>query len=162
AETAPVGPVEVNRVSFRRLHAAVYVTLAMGSACRSSDGPVAQQPTCPPASAYDGARCAVYARRTVERIPTPWVEAGRALTLEMAVYQPLGTGPYPTLIFHHGSTGNGDNPALFTITYTSETLAKTFVDQGWQVLFPQRRGRGASDGVYDEGFEPDRSRYSCR
>jgi pimeloyl-ACP methyl ester carboxylesterase len=29
------------------------------------------------------------------------------------------------------------------------------------VVFPQRRGRGASDGRYDEGFETDRSRYSC-
>ena len=30
------------------------------------------------------------------------------------------------------------------------------------VIFPQRRGRGGSDGLYDEGFEPDRSRYSCQ
>ena len=29
------------------------------------------------------------------------------------------------------------------------------------IIFPQRRGRGASEGKYDEGFEPDRSRYSC-
>jgi dienelactone hydrolase len=28
------------------------------------------------------------------------------------------------------------------------------------VVYPQRRGRGRSGGVYDEGFEPDRSRYS--
>jgi pimeloyl-ACP methyl ester carboxylesterase len=28
------------------------------------------------------------------------------------------------------------------------------------VAFPQRRGRGKSDGLYDEGFMPDRSRYS--
>jgi dienelactone hydrolase len=29
------------------------------------------------------------------------------------------------------------------------------------VAFPQRRGRGGSDGLYDEGFTPDRARYSC-
>jgi hypothetical protein len=29
------------------------------------------------------------------------------------------------------------------------------------VAFPQRRGRGMSDGLYDEGFKPDRSGYSC-
>jgi dienelactone hydrolase len=30
------------------------------------------------------------------------------------------------------------------------------------VAFPQRRGRGRSDGVYDEGFAPDRKQgYSC-
>jgi len=28
------------------------------------------------------------------------------------------------------------------------------------VAFPQRRGRGKSDGLYDEGFMPDRSRYT--
>jgi pimeloyl-ACP methyl ester carboxylesterase len=30
------------------------------------------------------------------------------------------------------------------------------------VAFPQRRGRGRSDGLYDEGFAPDRAQgYSC-
>ena len=29
------------------------------------------------------------------------------------------------------------------------------------MVVPQRRGRGGSEGIYDEGFEPDRSRYSC-
>ena len=29
------------------------------------------------------------------------------------------------------------------------------------VAFPQRRGRGQSDGLYDEGFTLDRSGYSC-
>ncbi|MFN8575139.1 MAG: hypothetical protein U0132_24005, partial [Gemmatimonadaceae bacterium] len=120
------------------------------------------EPTCNPGSSFNGTSCQVYALRSVERLPTPWTEGGRALTLEMVVYRPLGAGPYPTLIFHHGSTGNGDDPSLFGRTYTSETLAKVFVDKGWMVLFPQRRGRGASDGLYDEGFEPDRSRYSCK
>lgn len=29
------------------------------------------------------------------------------------------------------------------------------------VVFPQRRGRGKSDSLCDEGFELDRSKYSC-
>lgn len=64
-------------------------------------------------------------------------------------------------MFNHGSTGNGDNPAVFTSTYTSAAVARFFTDKGWLVAFPQRRGRGKSDGLYDEGFEKDRSRYSC-
>jgi dienelactone hydrolase len=100
--------------------------------------------------------------RGVERLATPWSEAGRALTLEVVVHKPAGTGPWPTLVFHHGSTGNGDNPALFTQTFDSPSVAQAFTARGWMVLFPQRRGRGASDGLYDEGFESDRSRYSCR
>lgn len=119
-------------------------------------------PPCAPAFARVGAACVTFADRSVERLSTPWSVGGAAVTLEMVIYRPLGSGPYPTLIFHHGSTGNGDNPALFTLTYTSESVAKAFVDEGWMVLFPQRRGRGASGGMYDEGFEPDRSRYSCR
>jgi dienelactone hydrolase len=64
-------------------------------------------------------------------------------------------------MFNHGSTGNGDDPSQVRLTYTSEAVAKFFADRGWLVAFPQRRGRGDSGGLYDEGFTPDRSRYSC-
>lgn len=71
-------------------------------------------------------------------MPTTLTENGRPVTFEAVVYRPEGAGPFPTLAFHHGSTG-----------------------RGWLVVFPQRRGRGGSDGLYDEGFLPDRSAYSC-
>lgn len=101
--------------------------------------------------------------RTVERAPTPFTDAnGRAQTLEMVVYTPPGKGPFPTLVLNHGSTGNGDKPEWFTHTWTSPEVGRVFADRGWQVVFPQRRGRGKSDGLYDEGFEPDRSRYACQ
>ena len=130
------------------------------SACSSSLGPSLEDP-CPPATARQGNGCVPWARRTVVRVPTPWVESGSVVTLEMVVYSPLAESTHPTVVFHHGSTGNGDDPTLFDDTWESETLARVLVDQGWQVLFPQRRGRGASGGTYDEGFTPDRSRYSC-
>lgn len=100
--------------------------------------------------------------RRVSRVPTPWTENGKAQTLEMVSYLPPGQGPFPTLIFNHGSTGEGNKPEWFGFTWTSPEVAQYFVDRGWQVLMPQRRGRGKSDGLYDEGFEPDRSRYACR
>ena len=99
--------------------------------------------------------------RIIERVPTPWAENGKPQTLEMVVYRPLGSGPFPTLVMNHGSTGSGDMPERFTNTWTNPELARVFVRKGWQVLYPQRRGRGKSDGLYDEGFESDRSRYSC-
>ena len=106
-----------------------------------------------PASAYT---------RTIERIPTPWKEGGVPQTLEMVVYRPHGPGPYPVVVFNHGSTGRGDQAAWFKLTWTSPELAQYFASQGWLVLFPQRRGRGQSDGLYDEGFSADRSQgYSC-
>jgi dienelactone hydrolase len=80
----------------------------------------------------------------------------------MIAYRPLdATGPMPTVVFHHGSTGNGDDPSLFGLTYESQSLARFLTERGWMVLFPQRRGRGGSGGLYDEGFTADRSAYSC-
>ncbi|MCH9671213.1 MAG: alpha/beta hydrolase [Gammaproteobacteria bacterium] len=99
--------------------------------------------------------------RHLERIPTPWIEEDKALTLELVVYKPIGNGPFPTLVFNHGSTGSGTKPEWFTHTWTSPPLARHFTNRGWMVLFPQRRGRGKSDGLYDEGFVADRSRYAC-
>ena len=117
--------------------------------------------TCVSASSWDGRLCRQFAQRMTERAPTSHVEGGRKVTLEVVLYRPLGGGPYPAVLFHHGSTGNGDDPSSFRSTYTNEAIAKFFTDRGWLVAFPQRRGRGASDGLYDEGFTADRSRYSC-
>lgn len=101
-------------------------------------------------------------RRTVESLPTPWTHEGQPVALVVVVYQPpQGAGPWPTLVFNHGSTGNGDRPELFGHLNTSPDLARFFTRQGWQVVLAQRRGRGGSGGLYDEGFRPDRSRYSC-
>lgn len=100
--------------------------------------------------------------RSIRRVPTPWVENGNAQTLEMVVYKPVvGSSPFPTLIVNHGSTGTGAEPEVAAYTWTSQAIAKVFSRKGWQVVFPQRRGRGKSDGVYDEGFTKDRSRYAC-
>ena len=116
---------------------------------------------CAAATSATSGTCRRFAERLVERAETPFVENGRAVTLEVVLYRPLAAGPHPALLFHHGSTGDGTDPSLFTQTYTSENVAQFFVERGYLVAFPQRRGRGASDGLYDEGFTPDRSRYSC-
>jgi len=102
----------------------------------------------------------VEGQRSIERVPTGAFEHGEQITLEMVTFKPAGPGPFPTLVFNHGSTGTGNDPSLFTSTVTSPALAKHFNDRGWMVVFPQRRGRGKSGGLYDEGFEPDRSKYS--
>lgn len=117
--------------------------------------------SCASASAWDGSRCIAFAIRSTERAPTPFVEGGVAVTLEVVMYRPPGNGPFPLAIFHHGSTGNGDDPSQFRLTYTNEVIARFFAERGWMVAFPQRRGRGTSGGLYDEGFTPDRARYSC-
>jgi dienelactone hydrolase len=100
--------------------------------------------------------------RSVESLATPWTHQGQAVALTMVVYRPDGgPGPWPTVVMNHGSTGWGDRPERFGHVFTSLGLVRHFTQRGWQVIFPQRRGRGGSGGLYDEGFTPDRAHYSC-
>ncbi len=117
--------------------------------------------SCDSKSVPDNGVCRAFAVREDARASTPFIENGQPVTLEVVLFKPLEEGRYPTLVFNHGSTGNGSDPSLFGITFTSKTIARHFVERGWMVAFPQRRGRGLSDGLYDEGFTPDRSSYSC-
>jgi dienelactone hydrolase len=92
----------------------------------------------------------------------PVVVDDETVRLQMRIYRPAVIGPVPTLVFNHGSTGNGRDPSLFTRPIDYPALAQFFVARGWAVVIPARRGRGASEGLYDEGFAQDRSRgYSC-
>lgn len=87
---------------------------------------------------------------------------GAQVRLSAITRKPAGAGPFPTLIFHHGSTGLGRDTSAFTRPFENGFLADWFVARGWAVVFPSRRGRGGSEGLYDEGFDVDRSRgYAC-
>ncbi|MDG2167278.1 MAG: alpha/beta hydrolase [Opitutales bacterium] len=98
---------------------------------------------------------------TSELIQTDLRENGQTIRLELVTAKPDGDCPFPTLVFNHGSTGTGSDPNLFKLTWWSEEIAEFFNEQGWMVVFPQRRGRGRSDGLYDEGFTQNRSGYTC-
>ena len=82
---------------------------------------------------------------------------GQTIRLVVRVFRPDGNGPFPTLIFHHGSTGYGNQRLLFPQFWQPDTVIRYFVGRGWSVVLPSRRGRGGSEGGYDEGFGPDRS-----
>ena len=81
--------------------------------------------------------------------------------LEIVAAKPQHQGPYPTIIFNHGSTGRGHNKSLYARTWAPAIVGNYFVERGWMILFPQRRGRGKSGGTYGEGLAPDGSGYSC-
>jgi dienelactone hydrolase len=86
----------------------------------------------------------------------------QTVLLEMPIYRPSAVAPARTLVFNHGSTGNGLNPQRFTRPIDFPALAQFFVQRGWAVVMPARRGRGGSEGEYDEGFETIRSLgYAC-
>lgn len=104
---------------------------------------------------------AIAQNQFVERVPTGFVEDGNPVSLELVVFKPAGEGPFPTLVFNHGSVSNGNDPREVSHTVTYPALATFFNEHGWMVVFPQRRGRGQSGGRYAEGWDPDRGRYSC-
>ena len=103
-----------------------------------------------------------WTRGKSELLRTALTEDGKPVDLEVVIFRPNGAGPFPLAMFNHGSTGNGTNPALFTETSFDVGLADFLNNRGWIVAFPQRRGRGKSDGLYDEGFSVDRRQgYTC-
>jgi dienelactone hydrolase len=103
-----------------------------------------------------------WTRGRSELLPTELIEEGVPVRLEVVLFKPPGEGPFPLAVINHGSTGKGNNPALFTETWFDVGIADFLNERGWIVAFPQRRGRGKSDGKYDEGFSPERTKgYTC-
>lgn len=92
-----------------------------------------------------------------EFIPSP--EPG--IRLKIVVARPPSDGPHPTIIFNHGSTGGGKNKSVFSRSWCPPVVRDYFTQRGWMVVFPQRRGRGGSEGTYGEGLAADGSGYSC-
>lgn len=103
-----------------------------------------------------------WTRGRSELLQTDLIEDGKSVRLEVVIFKPPGAGPFPLAVMNHGSTGSGRNPALFTETRVATDLADFLNERGWLVAFPQRRGRGKSDGLYDEGFAENRGfGYVC-
>ena len=143
-----------------------FVATLMLAACGGgSDGattlPEPIDDNCGLTSVLENGACRQFAIRVDEQAATPFTENGQPVSLEIVRLMPLTGSRIPTVVFHHGSTGDGSDPSLFGITFTSKAIARYFVENGWMVVFPQRRGRGMSGGLYDEGFNPVRSAYSC-
>ena len=96
-------------------------------------------------------------------ISTNLRENGKPIRLEVVIAKPPGDGPFPLLVVNHGSTtGEGGDPVPFTQTWSNPAFAEMFVKKGYMVAFPQRRGRGKSEGLYEEGFNVDRNQAYTR
>jgi dienelactone hydrolase len=103
-----------------------------------------------------------WTRARFEFLETELIEDGRPVRLEAVIFKPDGAGPFPLAVINHGSTGGGRDPAVAKQTWFAADLAEFLNARGWMVAFPQRRGRGKSDGLYDEGFSQDRKLgYAC-
>jgi pimeloyl-ACP methyl ester carboxylesterase len=91
-----------------------------------------------------------WSRGTSELLQTDLLEDGNPIRLETVIFKPPGPGPFPLTVFNHGSTGRNATPGLAKQTWVSLEAADFLNKQGWLVAFPERRGRGKSDGLYEE------------
>ncbi|MGQ0709541.1 MAG: dienelactone hydrolase family protein [Rhodoferax sp.] len=105
---------------------------------------------------------ALLAALAIARAQTPaqtvWIpmqETGvlgqRTIQLEATLYKPDGAGPFPVLVFNHGSSG-GPIPADYT--ENPRGLASYLNARGISLLVPMRRGRGKSEGSNAEEPSP--------
>jgi dienelactone hydrolase len=67
------------------------------------------------------------------------------LQLKGFLWRPNGPGPFPTVLFNHGSGGaDADHTAGLPITEAAEKLAPVFLKHGYAFLYLFRRGQGLS------------------
>jgi dienelactone hydrolase len=64
--------------------------------------------------------------------------ASGALVLRGVVYLPVGTGPFPAVLYNHGSA-----PGMLPAD-AAEALGPSFAARGWAFFMPFRRGQGLS------------------
>ena len=124
-----------------------WVLLLVAAGCEGGGDGVTRQPepvdpTCDSTSVLENGTCRVFAERIDARATTSFVENGEAVELEVVLFKPLEGERFPLLVVNHGSTGNGSDPSLFGNTFVHKPTTLHFVEQGWMVAYPQRRGRG--------------------
>ncbi len=81
------------------------------------------------------------------------------LKLEAYLYRPPGRGPFPLVVYNHGSR-QGEERAEWPVAF----IARLLTEQGYAVLVPERRGYGRSEGkTFSEEIGTDRGpRYVAR
>jgi dienelactone hydrolase len=91
-----------------------------------------------------------WSRGTSELLATDLNEDGNPIRLEAVIFKPSGPGPFPLAVFNHGTVGRHPRAELLRQTWASLEIAEFLNKRGWLVAFPQRRGRGKSDGFCGE------------
>jgi dienelactone hydrolase len=81
------------------------------------------------------------ARADAPAAPTEITLAGKAGKLQAWLWRPAGPGPFPALVYNHGSE---PDPQAGTLS----AIGPFFTRNGWAVLFPYRRGAGRSEGTW--------------
>jgi dienelactone hydrolase len=78
-------------------------------------------------------------------VPETIVVPSGKLRLKAFLWKPNGPGPFPTVLFNHGSGGaDADHTAGLPITEAAEKIAPLFLKHGYAFLYLFRRGQGLS------------------
>ncbi len=106
--------------------------------------------------------CTAATRTQTNEMPRPYEEvfySSGNLRIEAYVYKPQGSGPFPVVIYNHGSRPSRERVEL-PFAYVGKMLAAS----GYIALVPERRGYGKSDGrQFSEEIGDDRGpRYIAR
>jgi len=82
------------------------------------------------------------------------------LRLEAYLYRPSGPGPFPLVVYNHGSAPPGEEGKEWPAPF----IARLLVPAGYAVLVPERRGYGRSEGApFSADIGADRGhRYIAR
>jgi carboxymethylenebutenolidase len=82
---------------------------------------------------------------TPSMVPQTVEFASGKLHLKAYFWKPAGSGPFPAVLFNHGSGGaDADQTAGMPITQSADILAPFFIKHGYAFLYPFRRGHGPS------------------
>jgi hypothetical protein len=70
------------------------------------------------------------------------------IVLEGSLFKPSGVGPFPLVIISHGAEGKASPGPR----WRPVEQARWFVERGFVVVVPMRRGNSNSEGAWAEGF----------
>ena len=78
----------------------------------------------------------------------PMQNESQAIKLQTTIFKPDGSGPFPLVILSHGVPSDSDKPEVAKVKYRQRfsTQAQEFVNRGFVVAVPMRRGYGLSGG----------------
>jgi dienelactone hydrolase len=77
---------------------------------------------------------------------------GKKISLEATIFKPDGNGPFPLLVMSHGSTRGGEAERHSMKRSRFVFQSREFVNMGFAVIIPMRRGYGNSEGGWAEGY----------
>ena len=138
----PREPVRKERVVRRGLGREVLAVLVFASTLVGPSFRSARAADAPAATDSSGMR--------EESIRVPIDASPESPTLQTTLFEPTTTGKHPLVIFSHGTPRSSDG--LQSAPWKPVAQARWFVDRGFAVAIPMRRGYAMSTGKFSEGF----------